>query len=881
MRPHTRSRILCMLMAAGFILSLAPLAEATLSWTNLQSPGSGVGAQPTGTPPTNGNLVFWDSNHYFIISTKHLSAAEDVFGFRCVNGAACTTVTIATTDDVGDYVTAKPVPGTPGAAIGCYYDATSGNVRLIKTNDYGGLWSISTIESDTPDVGKYCDVAIVSATTYFVGYQNVSVGVRVSYTTNGGSTYSSKAVIARTPSPSLNGLAISASDSTHVQLVFDHATTDFVTCRSSDGAATWACQNLVALGAQTDPSIDFIPGTTTSFVLSAQKANVQSFCRTDDGGVSWACTTAGSETSGPVPRILAIDSNNIIMCMMKHPSGFSGNGIFFRSTNGGTSWTTEVAYTNAARHGGTANFAPYNFAGIGYETATGNVYCAFSWWELNGTDYYQEYQVVKANYGTGTDVTIAATATATFTGIVGFDVSPLATTIVLRTDSGQYVRALDAGSLTEAAASYDTQCNRVDGVFSEYQGNLVAFIKCDVTGDPTDLVIRTSAMTTPDPGDDFNGCIDGSFACQDTFTLSGFSTAGGDEAGKLSQIRAFPINYSSNKLGLFGEDQRQVAWGFASLGGSTAGKVGIDAFTNREGHPDERHTAEVQYTSAGSAKDMCIGLDGDQYYMVAVHESSQTKSYPLTFTQASRTDEALRPFFGSPAVFSTAYSNMAGVACGGSRIIIESTTKVVVINRNGGAELWSNTAAPSAVRGVAISERFLNNSILRQFAAYKDGSTIRVVDADTGTQTCTFDVPSGNWLGLYMDRTAQNVWAVTSTTVARYEVISCTTIIPVSPQQGGSGTTTPTTGPGLLGVDPGSVIPGVGAFGGNMFMGFLVVGMVATGSFVAFRALAAAGIGAALGIALAWGLGFFTGGVVFAIIVILALGFFLFYKFGG
>lgn len=477
----------------------------------------------------------------------------------------------------------------------------------------------------------------------------------------------------------------------------------------------------------------------------------------------------------------------------------------------------------------------------------------------------------------GVSPAVAAAATQAFTDITGFDIDPTGTTIVLRTDAGAQVRARSAVDFT-GGGNFDTDCDAGtqtnDMVMVQTGGTFVGFVDCDALGEPKTMLVMPPSL---------NDLVD---AAGNDIELDPFTEQGDNALRKIEQVASFPIDQSL-LLTVLGFDSRRVAWGFSSTNSDSI--IGIDHYTNYESASDDWNTNQVQFGTQDAA-DMCIGRDDASYYQVAT-DALTTKIYPVTFfndTEVSQFDGPLRSVYGGPAFADGA----VGVACGTSNVAIATANfpgLVRVLDRSSATDVMTPIIqSTDASRPVTLSEMFTNSSAscyalsssCHQFVAYVEGTTpnyeIHVVNVFTEQEGCTLEPPSGLIVGLKFDRTAQNLWVVTEDNAARYLVRQvCTTATIISPQSG-EDAPAPTEPVSPIFDTSGSAAV-LGTFGANLFFGVLLIGMMAVGvgSIWKFN-LVASGVGAALGLLLAWGFGFFNAGVVFAIIVLSGIvGFFL------
>lgn len=176
-----------------------------------------------------------------------------------------------------------------------------------------------------------------------------------------------------------------------------------------------------------------------------------------------------------------------------------------------------------------------------------------------------------------------------------------------------------------------------------------------------------------------------------------------------------------------------------------------------------------------------------------------------------------------------------------------------------------------------------------QFGVYVDGTEGVIVNVTGGAieEVGRITLPSGTFHSIRMDRLGQNVWVATTTTIARFEVTNITTIDPIN-TPGDEDPVVPGDGDGLFGgsgAEVGEAIS-VGAFGGNLFLGAILMGLIAYGVGTGYGNVSdsgstmprafrlnpwAAAVGAAMGFLVAWGFGFFSTAVVFSMVVLIGM----------
>lgn len=533
---------------------------------------------------------------------------------------------------------------------------------------------------------------------------------------------------------------------------------------------------------------------------------------------------------------------------------------------------------------------------------------------------------------------IGSSATAAVTDLVGFDVDQTGAIAIARTTLGENVAIYNAQTLgTPVGGPIDTNCAastnpKEDGVMAKYglSGNtaqLVGFLNCEVGGGAEFLSIRQANGDVPTAAmfADLTGetCTPGTGAteCAYNIDLSAFNEPADSGTGQIGQVEDFPIDYSNNEEEL-GFDNRMVAWAMSTqqcdntgsetyCDGTEPGDVGLVMFTSRTDVLDSDQFNEdfVNHAAAQDVRDFCLGKDGGSYYLASVVDGVPGRSWPVTFTTGTASDVQLDATILSPASFG---NSQLGVACGGGNILVMGGANTGILYTRTGVfldEFTDITTGPA--RGVAISHEFVGGfdpdtelhgttcttstegtgNCVQYGVIIDTGSTQGVIVNLTGgsiVEVGRITLPGGTFKSVEIDRTAQNVWVATTTTIARFAVSTVTTIDPVSVVPGGETPTPIDTGDGLFagsGASIGSAF-GVGAFGGNLFLGALLMGIVAYGVGTSYGNVMdtqtmtprflrvnpwAAAIGAAIGFLVAWGFGFFSTAVVFSLVALVAM----------
>lgn len=519
---------------------------------------------------------------------------------------------------------------------------------------------------------------------------------------------------------------------------------------------------------------------------------------------------------------------------------------------------------------------------------------------------------------------VSPSAIATVSGLVGFDVDPGGGLAIARTDAGENVRVWNALGLgNPVGGPVDTNCATgtnpyEDGVMAKNprSGNpsqLVAFLNCDAAGDAQFLSIRQAdgSVPTAQQFEDLTGetCEPGANACPFDIDLASLFEPADSGLGELGQVQDFPIDWSVNDEEAFNADRRTVAWGFASqqcdqppgpahCADQEPGQVGVVAYTARTIPPDIHHQDQAQHSPGQTVDDFCLGLDGGSYYLASAVSGQLSHTWPVTFTAQS--DGSFEVDLGAQTSFGNSQS---GMACGGGQILTLDGSNAINLYTRQGNFISGAPITTGAKRGVAISEEFLGPSApvtqqgnpcvdamegiggCVQYGAFVDAAAgrVRIVNLTGGqiSGAATVALPTGTFRGLWMDRTAQNLWIATGVRIVVFGVTLQTTDTEVSPLPGGAvggGAPPATTAPGIIGqIEEAGEESGLGDVAFKALAGFVAVGMAwifcmfaAASAKLPAVAVSGSGIaGAVMGFGLAWQFGFFASGLVFLIVFVI------------
>lgn len=510
--------------------------------------------------------------------------------------------------------------------------------------------------------------------------------------------------------------------------------------------------------------------------------------------------------------------------------------------DGGQSWTVETVYLAGALTIATPTTYATGVAYLADGRLITAVQLVFpdNTFVTDGDAANERYMLHFISSGaSGADVGDAA-ATASVTDLVGFDISNDGSIAIARTENGENVRTYNGLTLgTSLSGTIDTNCAtsanpKEDGVVAKSmksgnQAPLIGFLNCDAGGDAQYFSIRKTNGATPSANDlsavpSGEDCPTGDWSeyqsddalCPYNIDLA--DAFGGDEAGDaidnalgmLGQIRDFPIDYSSNdQQSGTTLDRRHIAWAWASqqcantgnepyCDGTEPGLVGVAMLSFQTLFPDDFNQDAVEHHADQNVDDFCLGLDDGNYYLASVVAGQPSHTWTVTFDATSGpSGEALdASISNNPSSFGI---SGFGVACGGGQILYQNGNSAIQLRERTGTFIDEITLTGGDNRGVAISEEFIssngtapgetcttalagtNNCV--QYGVYYDtvNSEGVVLNLTGGNmvETGRFDIPSGTFHSIRMDRLAKYVWVATSTTIAMFEVTPVTTVVPV------------------------------------------------------------------------------------------------------
>lgn len=602
-------------------------------------------------------------------------------------------------------------------------------------------------------------------------------------------------------------------------------------CITVDNGATFTCGKSAS-----NPSfmvdnlaITHLGGSTWMMMGTPAAATPVYYVKTFDDGVSWTVPTLAftpQDTIGDL-RIFSVNSQQVHAVYTAVVAG--GGNLDTRSTsNQGTTWTSATTLRGGAT-GHFCNGFGYPLRGIDLRTVDGLVQVLL----MEGTSaggggcadptgrtilFEAEYAASTAGAG-GADAVVTLAQT-----LSGFAVNQFSNVVIVRTSTDQFVRTY-TGQTLENLGSFDTDCQSSDRVAVRNTGNIVAFIDCDGLNDEHTLMLKSNTLGTPI----FPTCS----YCSDDDIVLGEAVLG--DYNQIQEIAEFPLDYSGAGSGGVITD-RYTGVGFSKL----TGQIGVLVYTNSNNFPDTFDREERSFSGTTVPSQLCATTKNAGYYLAAAHPSTQTHVYRIDFS-IGVTDSLLIDSFNGPQFFESA----VGIACGPDDIIIESglQDRIVSYDYIAGTHNWEQPTAGAAARGVAVSADGL-------WYAFVDGDNIKIGDAQTGNVTCS-NTPlpdQGNFFQMHISQKGQSLFVAMTDAdfglVARYNIIPCTTVTPIS-DTAGLGVTEPqvptgTSAAGLEGVGArvaeffgltgsGATVQGLAILGALINLGIMLLAFILLG----------------------------------------------------
>jgi len=367
-----------------------------------------------------------------------------------------------------------------------------------------------------------------------------------------------------------------------------------------------------------------------------------------------------------------------------------------------------------------------------------------------------------------------ASATASVTSLVGFDVDPTGAVVIARTDSGDTVQVFPGGSLGDPAEK-DTDCvGSLGGVAA--MASHVAYFDCDSGGDVIQVEIRSPGLTSPTQPPI---CNNAGFCLEDIPTedcgLSCVGTIEGDQDDDtyLAIVEEFPIDYSQVKNGFLDDDAVYMAMAFAD----NDGRLGVWTYVMNNNGDDESEVTSVSIAST-TPEQICSHRDPDgTTYLYGSSQYGNVRGFRVTFKKeagSGSSDNRLVPSMTSVFPGTAATSGAFGVACGDQKFAILNEDKLTIWNRTANGQstapyLTLTGLEDVPLRGVAMSHNGF-------WTAYVSGGFWHLVNNVNGTEAASGPIPgTGSFRGIELNGCGGDLWVATSTTIERTSVYPSTT----------------------------------------------------------------------------------------------------------
>lgn len=418
-------------------------------------------------------------------------------------------------------------------------------------------------------------------------------------------------------------------------------------------------------------------------------------------------------------------------------------------------------------------------------------------------------------------------ASAQVTGLVGFDVDKIGENIIVRTNGGGKVEAYNAVSLQQVGVIDTPNCVQFDGV-SAIRTHL-AYIDCKTDGTVDVIKIASPSLGPPAKP---SGCGE---QCTSTLDDEGWP----DSITIPNELKEMKIigNTGLYTFSTNNNNHVTVAFAFSDFHGN----VGVWAATYNNDANDEDDIEKVLFdtTASPDISQLCYWRTAESDDKLgAVTPYGATKIFDIivnaqkeAFKTTYQADVSIFATFTNAAT----YSQSNGIDCATDRAIVKRTTGDVYLFYPYGPNMGSLLHPPFSTtdtgpRGVAMSAD-------GNWAAYKDGANIQIINVQTGNITGSVPVPGGSWRGMKMDALGSNLYAFTDTNIAAYEIIPLTTVVPPTGDVDQFGQVTAPDGPGSAGSTTGAKGPVSRIIAGWSSTTRFVVGLVLVAIFsgIAYR----------------------------------------------
>lgn len=792
---------------------------------------------------------------------------DDFMVSRSINGAAWATTTVATTNQLTNSLDIVAV--TDNVVIACFEDETGDDIYFARSGNAGVLWSVVAVS--TTDTLEACSLTYFSNTNYLVTwYDVVGTNIRGSLSTDSGATWGTPFTIDPSDrSASLErGPLVVRGSSTNAVLVSAVATTNAVlTCRTQNTGSTWACNTIpgATISASGSP-VGVASATATEYaVIYSPGSTALNWCFSNDVAVSWGCGQAATltVTSRSADIVwLGVDENSWGVAFVDY-TATSNDVLWWTQTTDGGSWSEKEDVVDLGA------VASPSAVEVSADFSQGVVTLGYQY-DLSLSLSTSDPTIGESTATFSEQEALAATASVSVTGLVGFDVDPTGSGLIARLESGERVSSYDprgSGTLTLRGTRAVTDCTGTTFEDMVTASDIaLALVVCDaVDNRPKFFSIRGFDMNEYD----FPGDCDPADDCLDDINFQDGCTFDDEEVvGQLDDLTVVPLDYSYiTQSELAADDSRAVALAYTT----TNGFVGVFEYTTVQGF-DECNEERRAY-AANTPEQLSVwqpSVSSDETYLAVADPSAPVKVFVYNPQIVSgELDGTLS------AGFNIGVTGAVGVSCTARTCltVTEAGSVRMLYIDNGTNVFPSFTVAAPKDSGVALSAG-------GEFFAVMNGADVLLGWTANGTVFGTLTGPSGTFHSVKVRDDFSEAWIATSTTISYYDIDTAFDEVTGGCVGGDCvpAPTTPAAGEGLFGnagVNIGSSI-GTGPFGGNMLLAVLLCSLTTAAGGASLHRLkigtAGAIIGLIAGFMLSWAFNFLSLEAVVTIVVLGVLG---------
>ncbi len=301
-----------------------------------QTAGFRLAVDAQGIVGSHTSIRALDANIIFIAyedaSNRDLKLAKSING-----GGAWTLRTIDSPGSVGAFTS---IDATSSAIAVAYRDETNKTVKIAQSADLGNSWSIKTIDA-VGTAGARPSVKLVSAATVLASYYDaVNRDLKLAQTGDGGLTWATTTVVSSGDVGDYSSL--DAAGGVIFVAYRDNGNSNLKLAKSTNGGTSWTMRTIDSSGdvgafvslKAADQNMIF------AVYYDADGANLK-FAKSDSGGLYW--TIKAIDSSGDVgqyPSLSVLDKNKIYV---SYYDATNQQLKLAKTADGGNSWETIIA----------------------------------------------------------------------------------------------------------------------------------------------------------------------------------------------------------------------------------------------------------------------------------------------------------------------------------------------------------------------------------------------------------------------------------------------------------------------------------------------------------------------------------------------------------